>query len=371
MNAKTAENKNHPLHALCPYFAMFPPSFVREQLDQHTRTGDVVCDPFSGRGTTVLEALLNERQVIAGDINPVAAVVSGAKATTPSLGRITARLVQLSAEYRKRERVAPNLPEFFYFAFHVETLRQLTFLRRRLAWRTSNRDRFIAALVLGHLHGESQRSPSYLSAQMPHTISPKPDYCVKYWQQRDLLPPERDVFELLKGRAIYRLSEGLPPARGKVANADVRHLAGRLRQHRGTVSAVITSPPYLDITNFEEDQWLRLWFLGGPPHPTYREVSRDDRHRGAEAYFSFLTSAWQGIKPLMKQQARLVCRIGAKAISADVLRDRLTKSVRTSWPKAAVLQDGRPSDLRKRQTGAFRPGTVGCGTEYDFVYELR
>ena len=24
-------------------------------------------------------------------------------------------------------------------------------------------------------------------------------------------------------------------------------------------------PPYLDVTHFEEDQWLRLWFLGGPP----------------------------------------------------------------------------------------------------------
>lgn len=37
----------------------------------------------------------------------------------------------------------------------------------------------------------------------------------------------------------------------------------------GSVRCVITSPPYLDVTNFEEDQWLRLWFQGGPPKPTW------------------------------------------------------------------------------------------------------
>src|SRR5258705_2335387 len=41
---------------------------------------------------------------------------------------------------------------------------------------------------------------------------------------------------------------------------------------------VITSPPYLDVTNFEEDQWLRLWFLGGPPYPTRHRLASDDRH---------------------------------------------------------------------------------------------
>jgi DNA modification methylase len=73
----------HPLHALCPYFAMFPADFVLDQLLAYSRPGDLVFDPFSGRGTTVLESLLNNRRVIALDINPVAACVSGAKADVP------------------------------------------------------------------------------------------------------------------------------------------------------------------------------------------------------------------------------------------------------------------------------------------------
>ena len=30
---------------------------------------------------------------------------------------------------------------------------------------------------------------------------------------------------------------------------------------KGRVTDFITSPPYLDTTNYREDQWLRLWFL--------------------------------------------------------------------------------------------------------------
>ena len=37
--------KRHPLHAICPYFAMFPESFVREHVDMLSKKGDWVSDP--------------------------------------------------------------------------------------------------------------------------------------------------------------------------------------------------------------------------------------------------------------------------------------------------------------------------------------
>ena len=40
----------HPLHSICPYFAMFPEDFVTTQLYAYTRRGDTVFDPFSGAG---------------------------------------------------------------------------------------------------------------------------------------------------------------------------------------------------------------------------------------------------------------------------------------------------------------------------------
>lgn len=379
MNASRPESERaekHRLHALCPYFAMFPETFARESILSTTKEGDLVLDPFSGRGTTLLEALLNERDAIACDINPVAAVVSSAKAAPPSSGRVVGRLAELKRKYGRTDKTkldeeARALPTFFRHAYEPSTLRQVLFLRRALAWRTSKRDEFITAVLLGHLHGESETSPSYLSAQMPHTIAPKPEYAVRYWAEHEMTPPKREAFELLRRKIEYRLENGVPERRGRVVLSDARKVAQRFKNAARKVAAVVTSPPYFDVTNFEEDQWLRLWFLGGEPRPTYGAVSRDDRYRGADNYFTFLKEVWTGIAPLLKSDAHLVCRIGARAFSHAEISKRLVESVRHQWSKAIVIRDGEASDLKHRQTNAFRPGTKGCGVEYDFVFRLR
>src|SRR5205823_4061464 len=142
-----------------------------------------------------------------------------------------------------------------------ETLLQILFLRGILRGAQCRTDRFVAALCLGHLHGESDRSSSFFSNQMSHTIAMKPAYAVRYWQQHGLTAPERDVFKILKDKAQFRLEGGCARRAGIVRRGDARNVARIFKDSRGQVSAVITSPPYLDVTNFEEDQWLRLWFL--------------------------------------------------------------------------------------------------------------
>jgi hypothetical protein len=128
----------------------------------------------------------------------------------------------------------------------------------------------VAALVLGSLHGESDKSQSYFSNQMPRTISTKPLYSIRFWQERGLVAPERDVFAVLRKRLDFRYQSSPPQKRATVFEMDMRELHRHLAKER--IGLVITSPPYLDVTNFEEDQWLRLWFLGNKPRPTYNEV---------------------------------------------------------------------------------------------------
>lgn len=185
---------SHRLHALCPYFAMFPATFARDAILAYTKPGDLVLDPFSGRGTTLLEALLNGRSALASDINPLAYCVTAAKARTPTLGDVLDSLDVLEERYYRNsvarlEMMRQALPPFFGEAFATETLRQLLFLRLNLDWRKDPVHRFITALTLGHLHGESNRSSFYCSNQMPHTISTKPRYSVLYWKARSLKPP--------------------------------------------------------------------------------------------------------------------------------------------------------------------------------------
>src|SRR5207248_2812525 len=149
------------------------------------------------------------------------------------------------------------LPSFFRRAFHPTTQYQILYLRRILNWRQNPTHRFIAALALGSLHGDS---PSYFSNQMPRTISTKPRYSLRYWHKHRLWPKKRDVFKILRQRAAYRLNNDVPDCTGQVALCDVRKAALAFPFLRERVKAIITSPPYFNVTSYEEDQWLRLWF---------------------------------------------------------------------------------------------------------------
>lgn len=354
---------------------MFPPEFARAQVARFTQPGEVVLDPFSGRGTTLLEGSLGSRRALASDINPVAACITGAKARVPSLTSVNRRLDELSAEFRSAslddiEAERSILPLFFKKAFHFLTLREVLFLRKRLDWQADDVDRFIAALALGSLHGEMDRSQSYFSNQMPRTISMKPDYSVRYWREHSLVAKRKRVFDLLKQRACLRLANGRPNWCSVSVQSDVRALGSVLSPWEHTVQLVVTSPPYLDVTNFEEDQWLRLWFLGGAPKPTRGQISKDDRHSSPWRYWRFLADAWKGVATLLAPNAVIVCRIGGKKQTVASLRRGMTDSVRAAFPDAQLIQPPLATAPLRRQTDNFRPGTRGIGAEVDFVFRI-
>lgn len=374
---KTEQNNSlkNRLHSLCPYFAMFPEDFARKQIEAFTKEGDYVLDPFCGRGTTLLQALLMRRNAAALDVNPVAYCVSAAKAKVPSLDSVFLVLKELKRDYqalsfRALEEERRSLPTFFGRAFHVETLREILFLRQVLDWRHSSLHRFIAALALGSLHGEMDKSSSYFSNQMPRTISTKPLYSLNYWRRNNLWPKKRNVFEILKSRAEFRLRGERPCGPGKVALCDAREAASVFPSLRNKVKVIITSPPYLGVTNYEEDQWLRLWFLGYEPKPTYNKISSDDRYMAANKYWQFLREVWSGVAPLLRRDAKIVCRIGAKRLDKDQITEGLKSSIVAVFPRAQLHSRPISSVLKNRQTEAFRPGSVGCLFEVDYIFNL-
>ena len=363
------------LHALCPYFSMFPEVFVEEHVRQFTSEGDHVYDPFSGRGTTLLQALLMGRHAVATDINPVAYCLSAAKAHVPSPESVISEVDRLEQRYQDHgksqlEEQRRSLPPFLGRAFHYTTLEQLLFLRQTLGWQHDPVHRFIAALTLGTLHGEMGRSSRYLSNQMPRTISPKPAYSLHYWRERRLWPRKKDVFNRLRTECRFRLSGPLPSTHGSVVMTDARKAAKELGIFNGKIAAIITSPPYFNVTSSEEDQWLRLWFLGNEPHPTYGKISKDDRYGRRDAYWNFIAEAWAGIAPLIRPDAVLVCRLGGTGMQQSEITRGLTTSLKKAFPDACLIGRPKKTQLRRRQTPAFRPGSLGCRFEVDYIFKL-
>jgi site-specific DNA-methyltransferase (cytosine-N4-specific) len=68
----------HDFHS---YPAKFIPQIPRKLIELFSKENETVYDPFCGSGTTIVEAILCNRQAIGNDVNPLAILISKVKST--------------------------------------------------------------------------------------------------------------------------------------------------------------------------------------------------------------------------------------------------------------------------------------------------
>lgn len=76
----TRKDTSYATHGFHKYPAKFIPQLARKCIEEHTKKGEIVCDPFMGCGTTLVESLVSGRKAVGVDINPVAWLITKAKA---------------------------------------------------------------------------------------------------------------------------------------------------------------------------------------------------------------------------------------------------------------------------------------------------
>lgn len=241
---------------------MFPPGLPRYFIEQCSRVGDVVLDPFCGRGTTPLEACLAGRIGIGMDLNPLAVLLTGAKVHPPRTSCTYERIRDLRERYQEPKDLA-NVPPEIRMLFHREvTLPQLVYLREQLD-RKRIVDRYLLATLAGILHGNHRAKPEEsetLSVSMPNTFSMSPQYIRKFINEKGLRTYPVDVFASLERRVTFLNRQGRPGTRGRVVCQDAR--VGRGYGKAGSVDLIVTSPPYLRVVSYGRYNWIRLWLLG-------------------------------------------------------------------------------------------------------------
>ena len=75
----SASNKTQPIHRWVPWIAGFSSDFVRDVLVRYLPDSGTVLDPFSGVGTTLVEAILLGHNAVGFEINPYAVLVCRTK----------------------------------------------------------------------------------------------------------------------------------------------------------------------------------------------------------------------------------------------------------------------------------------------------
>lgn len=339
------------VHTVCPYFTMFPLDFPLGLLGRAGRPSQWVLDPFCGRGTTSFAARLLGLGSFGIDANPVAAAVASAKVPRVSPDGVLAAAARIIGE---RGHVRVPVGPFWRLAFNRDVLGDLCRLRQSLLRRCSTPERIaLRAIILGALHGPRTKGlPSYFSNQAPRTYAPKPEYAVRFWRRRSLTPPRVDALDLLRRRVQLYFTNQPAPGRGEVILGDSRDSRAFRSQRR--FDWVITSPPYYGMRTYGPDQWLRMWFLGGPPRVCYDAPPMAVRHTGPETFAGDLRAVWTNCGDVCRPGARLVVRFGAirdRAVSPlDILRRSLQD---TPW-RTRTIRDAGNASRGKRQAEQFR-----------------
>lgn len=295
------------LNAVCPYYTMFPLEFPLRVLRDRAQQQDWVLDPFCGRGTTNYAARLLGLSSYGVDSSPVAVALTRAKladARAADVIRVTSRLLQSMPS-----RVSVPKGEFWERAFEKSVLRQICWLRKELLRNCNSDSRILLrAIMLGALHGPRTKvKPSHLSNQCPRTFAPKPDYAVRYWRTHRLDPPRVSVLDVVAARADRYLGNRPRRTPTVVTIGDSRS-DGVLGTQK--FNWIVTSPPYYGMRTYIPDQWLRSWFLGGPPKVAYRPPQKELAHTSPDVFAENLRRVWQNAAANAEPDARLVVRFG-------------------------------------------------------------
>jgi site-specific DNA-methyltransferase (cytosine-N4-specific) len=93
-------------HGLHPYPAKFIPQIPSTLIKELSREGDTVADVFCGSGTTLVEALVQNRNTVGFDANPLACLITKAKTTRFSAGEKDLLLSLVAKAEEQAEAIA-------------------------------------------------------------------------------------------------------------------------------------------------------------------------------------------------------------------------------------------------------------------------
>jgi hypothetical protein len=248
------------------YRACFKPQLPRFFIERLTSPGDRVLDPFSGRGTTALEAALLGRRAAASDVNPLSRMLLEPRLAPPSPEDVEQRLREIPWTHDVEAR------EDLLVFYHRDTLREITALREYLLERSAAGeldaiDRWIRMVAVNRLTGHSRGFFSVYTLPPNQAVSIASQAKINI--RRDQVPPRRDVPTIILKKSLSLLADVDGEVRRRLDASEPQLVVGPAAVLSGipdeSIDLVVTSPPFLDVVDYAGDNWLRCWFCGIDP----------------------------------------------------------------------------------------------------------
>ncbi len=317
----SSQRQAHSIHEVS-YRACFKPQLPEFFIERLSAPGDGVYDPFMGRGTTPVQAALMRRRPVGNDVNPLSVLFTRPRLNPPGVPEIARRLDEIDWDVDE-----PADPELLAF-YSPKTLREIVALRRWLLERApldvtpDPIDDWIRMVAINRLSGHS---PGFFSV---YTLPPNQAVSAqaqrKINERRAQVPPDRDVKTLILRKTRSLFSDGeMSPHPPALLNTGSAHSTSTIGT--ASVQLVVTSPPFLDIVQYAEDNWLRSWFAGIDVSSVHIAHHRTQ-------------SAWRDmVHETLRELARIVKPGGHVAFEVGEVRNGKVLLERLVWEAAEGL----------------------------------
>lgn len=250
---KTRKDTAYITHGYHRYPAKFIPQIVSRLVDKYTKEGDLIVDPFSGCGTTLVESKIMGRPSVGVDINPVAVLIAKAKITPIDPAKIEKEVAALKEKldsYGENTEIKTPGHERIDYWFKPEEKRKLAFILAEVS-KTQDQD------IRDFFYCGFSNILKNCSIWLQKSNKPTRDF------EKKPSNPIQTFFKQIKAMArgnarFYELSKeknylAMP---SRVYCADARTIPIK----DNSVSLVVTSPPYVTSYEYADlHQLTALW----------------------------------------------------------------------------------------------------------------
>ena len=298
-------------HSMHPWPAKFIPDIPSAAIAMLSDPGDTVLDPFCGCGTTAVEALVSNREVIAIDVNPLAVLITKGKCQVPGPAErleIFKWAKTLAPQIASEELLAaaPQIPNLPYW-FDEPVIAQLVYLLREIraiGVAPAFLETVFSSIIVGVSHQESETryrrieratSAEDTLARFRRRLSQGLDMALS--TEGRISVEGKRTFEEFDAR---KLSDCLPPA--------CAHLA-------------VFSPPYPNSFDYHLYHRFRMFWLGmNPVSVKHSEIGAHLRYQ--PDHFTWLDDmrcVFQGVVHCLRRGGFAVCVVGNGIIQGETI----------------------------------------------------
>ena len=315
------QRQGHSINEIS-YRACFKPQLPQYFIDRYSDEGDVVLDPFLGRGTTAVQSVLSGRIAYGSDINPLSVMLTRPRLSPPDLDAVAQRFESIPKDCE----IKPADQGLLAF-YHPDTLRHLLalkewFIAHEGSGNMTTEDDWLRMIILNRLSGHS---PGFLSVKtMP------PNQAVSIARQERInakhgrVPEKKDILDIVLRKSKSLLRSGLPvlsryAAHHRLESCDARRL-DYIKD--GEVALVVTSPPFLNVVDYAQDNWLRCWFAG----IDMNAVKFDD-HASVEDWSDFVSDVFAELDRVVKPGGHVAFEVGEVRNGSLKLENNVTEAI--------------------------------------------